>query len=419
MVREQSLLRVAIIGDPHFVSESHGLAGRSSLKFNEREQLVFQDTLQNPWSSLDALIERELKGQRIDLLLCAGDLSSGGEQSALRTGWRHLNELAQRLGVVAMACATGNHDVRSRSAASIVQANAVRNLAQSRGVNEHLRLLDPPFPIVPTSSTSGWDARSLRTRYFGDYFAMIEATNFRLIVLDSCNEHGTDNHDYEKGAFPPSAQRDLRQLLASSSAPKLNLLLCHHPPVPHASPGDTPFDFITGGEQLIEILEEHGAWLIIHGHKHQGRITRATGGGQSPIVFAAASLAYRGDTAENGYRNQFYVVDVHDDHGDIKGTVRAWDWYSAMGYVSASPSRGGIFDSCGFGCHASPAQLAASIAAAATQLPMSWENARAAVPELLYLMPRDYSHLEKCLLRSQIIVDKDPQQTWRQLAKAV
>lgn len=412
------MLRVAIIGDPHFVPEGHGLAGRSALKFDERERLVPRESLQNPWGSLDALIDRELKDQRIDLLLCAGDLSSGGEQSALRTGWRHLNELAQRLGVTAMACATGNHDVRSRSAASMVQASAVRNLAQSRGVNEHLRLLDPPFPIVPTSPTNGWDSRDLRTKYFGDYFAMIEASTYRLIVLDSCSEHGTENHDYEKGAFPQSAQRDLKQLLNSSSAQKLNLLLCHHPPVPHASVGDTPFDFITGGEQLIEILEEHGAWLIVHGHKHQGRITRAPGGGQSPFVFAAASLAFRGDTAENGYRNQFYVIDVHDVNGDIKGTVRAWDWYSAMGYVHATPARGGIFDRCGFGCLASPATLAASIASKTTQLPMSWEDVRMAVPELLYLMPRDYSHLERCLSKHHITVDKDSQQTWRQLAKA-
>lgn len=127
------MLRVAIIGDPHFVSEGHGLAGRSSLKFNEQQEKLVLQGSQNPWSSLDDLIERELADQRVDLLLCAGDLSSGGEQSALRIGWRHLNELAQRLGVVAMACATGNHDVRSRSAASVVQANVVRHL----GVDFH------------------------------------------------------------------------------------------------------------------------------------------------------------------------------------------------------------------------------------------------------------------------------------------
>jgi hypothetical protein len=413
-------LRIAVIGDPHFVLADHDLAKGSHLKFDSRGDFVPKSSNQHPWASLTELVRTDSQAKSVDLVLCVGDLSSGGEKIALETGWKHLNELARQMGAELLACATGNHDVRSRSQAKDVQLNVIRNLGASRGMNENLKMLDPPFPVVDQQSVIGVPANDLRTRYFGDNVILFTTSACRLVVLDSCCEHTTDNVDFEKGAFPQSVKQALMRALTASSETRLNILVCHHPPTSHGYFGENNYDFISGGGELLTTLEEHGAWLVIHGHKHHGHLSYAPGGGGSPVIFAAGSVgAYLPQIGE-GHRNQFYVIELEAREDDLRGRVHAWDWNNGLGYNRSTRKLGGIFDGCGFGHRRSPGEIAAAIAAAVTgQLPIQWEAVRVSVPDLANVIPSDYPLIEKALkTRHSIVVEPDAQENWVALARA-
>lgn len=413
-------LRIAVVGDPHFVMADHALAPGSHLKFDSKGEFTPKHSRQHPWAALTELVRSDPLAQKADLVLCVGDLSSGGDKAALDTGWKHLNELAQSMGAQLLACATGNHDVRSRSQAKEVQAQAIRRMGESRGLNENLKLLEPPYPLVDFANVTGVAPDDLRMRYFGTNVVLVATRGYRVVVLNSCCEHTADNIDFEKGAFPASTKQALLKALVASTDTRLNVLVCHHPPSSHGYFGENNYDFISGGGELLTALEEHGAWLVVHGHKHHGHITYAPGGGRSPIVFAAGSLGATLPQMDNGFRNQFYMIELEAAGEDLRGLVRAWDWYNGMGYQQANRKNGGIFDGCGFGYRRSPAEIAAQIAAAAAgKLPMRWDDARAAVPELAHVIPSEYPLIETVLRRRhQVVVEPDAQDNWVTLGKA-
>jgi hypothetical protein len=98
--------------------------------------------------------------------------------------------------------------------------------------------------------------------------------------------------------------------LAASVGNKINLLVCHHPPGVHGEHDLGEYDFIHNGDGLLRCLEHHGAWLVVHGHKHHGRISYAQGSNAAPIIFSASSLGFCLDVAKPGVRNQFYILDL-------------------------------------------------------------------------------------------------------------
>ncbi len=414
-------VRIAVIGDPHFVPADHSLSQGSHLKFDSRGSFQPNQISQNPWASLQELVNTEPTAKSVDLVICAGDLSTGGDKFAIDTGWKHLVDLAKKMEAKVLACATGNHDVRSRSQAQTVRDSPVRALGDSRGLNENLRNLEPPYPIVDLQGQIGISAEEIRTRYFGDYVVLVTTSSFRLVVFNSCCEHTADNVDFEKGAFPESAKRALLRALEGSREPLLNILVCHHPPTSHGYFGENNYDFISGGGELLSALEEHGSWLVIHGHKHHGHITYAPGGGRSPIVFAAASLSAHLPQVGNGHRNQFYILEIEAVDDNLRGKVNSWDWNNGLGYSPSTRKLGGIFNGCGFGHRRSPSEMAEAIASVATgRLPISWADVRTAIPDLAYVIPTEYPLISKILNdKYSIAVEPDQQENWNTLAKAV
>jgi len=418
-VRASRPLRVAVIGDPHFVQSDHVLAAGSRLRFDASGEFIPKEPTQHPWSSLLELISQPEAGD-VDLVICVGDMSTGGDKVALETAWKHLNELATRMQAEIVACATGNHDVRSRSFIKELQSNVVRNLGEPRGINEALRGLEPPYPVVDLQGRTGTDAEMRRTTYFGDHLVQVVTDRYRLIVYNSCNEHTQESHDYEKGAFPGSAQKALQRALNSSAAAKVNIFVCHHPPSSHGYYGGNDYDFISGGGLLLSALEAHGSWLVLHGHKHHSHLSYAPGGGQSPVVLAASSLSATELSNRDGFRNQFYIIELDAENSDLQGRVRAWDWFHGLGFTRADRKHGGIFDNCGFGLRRSPSEIAKIIAEATHgKLPVTWMELLRARPDLQYILPSDYGLIEKALSRFHgIVVEPDSKDNWQTLAKA-
>lgn len=322
-------LRIAVIGDPHFVISGHERASTSHLKISPEGEVESAADTNHPWVALTTLIkEQEI---RADLLICVGDLTSWGDEDALRFGWQHLLQLGKQLSVECVASATGNHDVMSRSQQHEVSKDIVGKLGENRGVVEALKLLDPTYPLVELDNPNDASAKDRKHCYFGTHFAIFNHDKYRLVVLNSCGEHSSDNIDYQKGSFPESTKKELLCELSKAESNKLNLLICHHPPVTHGHQGENNYDFITNGGELLTALEEHGSWVVFHGHKHHSHLSYGPGGGRSPVIFAAASLGAHLEKIGQGFRNQFYLVELDETlDEDLCGMVHAWDWYQGL-----------------------------------------------------------------------------------------
>lgn len=414
-------LKVVVIGDPHFFVEPPGGGwSPSHIKLNADGSFRENHPTTNPWVGLMDIVKRQ--ALKADILICVGDITTHANAQALRSAWKWLQELGALLDVQHIACATGNHDVASRSDAKAVAANPVRQMSAAVGAFEGLKLLDPPYPIVEQSPLGIVKRRDLRTQYFGDALVLLETPTYRLLVLNSCSEHSTEPYQNERGSFPRSASEALNHALANlNGEDKINLLVCHHPPQIHSEHGAGGHDQIENGEELLRALESQGSWLVIHGHKHHGRILRASGGGSdAPIIFAAASLGAYLDVSQPGIKNQFYSLEVEcSGVGGVRGVVTSWDWYCGSGWSKSPPKNGGIFDGCGFGLTAEVRTVASNIDAGLISSSCPWSQVMASHPDLRFANPRQLELLANQLeKRHNIIVDRDDDGRWTELVRA-
>ena len=103
---------------------------------------------------------------------------------------------------------------------------------------------------------------------------------------------------------------------------------------------------MTNGSLLLELLGsgEFGRWLVVHGHKHHPKLTYASGGAASAVIFSAGSLSVDIQHELQGHsRNQFYLIDLPLNEiakGRFVGRIEAWDWTNGRGWIPAGPSSG-------------------------------------------------------------------------------
>lgn len=360
----RATVRIAILGDPHFCVAADGEGSPPS-------RIVVSKLgtgTANPWDHLFKLV-RELD-LRSDVVLSPGDITTHANSDALVRSWGELLKLGEAMSADIVACATGNHDVATR----ILKpgTSLIRDLDHPVHPIEALQNLAPQYPIFVRSKG---DDQTLhcqrRTHYFGTDFVIHEDDAFRLIVLNSCGRHTQESASYERGFFAPFALRELRRQLKDADPEKINVAICHHPPHIHDF-GLGAYDVIKGGEELLDAFNMHGDWIVIHGHKHSGRIEYSKGTSSTAPVFAAGSL---GATLDPEYRNQFYILEItRDDQMPPRGTVRAWDWEGPKGWVESFDQSQGIASGSGFGDRRDHREQANEIAKLLNGGTMKWRD---------------------------------------------
>jgi hypothetical protein len=147
-------------------------------------------------------------------------------------------------------------------------------------------------------------------------------------------------------------------------------------------------------------------WLVVHGHKHMGRLIRAQGGSLvAPVVFSAGSFgAFLEGSAATNTKLQFYIleVDILDQavQPSARGHVRALSW-SGTAWDWAKSIQQGLPDRCGFvtpttDTNGVARQLHTALSADSSPF-KNWAEAQALVPELRYLFPDDAKFLRGIL----------------------
>lgn len=376
---QKTSLRIAVLSDLHAFKRLQGdkSPDPSHLCISEPEN----NPTQHPFSGLEELIDRE--SLVADLVLCPGDMTDKADPDGIKYVWQWLHRLGGRLSAELTTATAGNHDFDSRG------------ITWSETSRDCLEALVPPFPLPD---------EAINTEYWGRSVAVIRQSNYRLAVLNSCSLHtsGASSATLDRGAITSATLQYLQRKLESSPQSDLNILLCHHHPQPHSELSLGEYDTMQRGQLLLDLLAEHGDWLVIHGHKHFPKLSYAGGGAGGPVVFAAASFsgALAGKAATRT-RNQFHIIEVPNkgpqDYG-LRGRVRSWYWAAGSGWLIAEGASTGLPREAGFGTRLHPKQIARQIAdkMASSEI-KTWNEISRSVPVLSYQLPQDFLQTQRLL----------------------
>ncbi len=370
-------IRIAIMSDLHAVSGRDVPSGRSHLRSSENED---QPGRQPVGGLLKLIKDNNLTA---DLLICPGDLGDKADPDGIKYGWNAVNRIGKLLDCEVIGT-TGNHDVDSR------------RLYNKFDPVEVLKELAPPYPFADEASNAS---------YWTRHFCKKQNVSYRLIVVNSSAYHGGTKEEEERGRVAPVTLQKIQSSLDNDETKPLNILVCHHHPQQHSELNLGDYDWMRQGQELLDLLGTglYGAWIVVHGHKHHPKISYASGGASSPLVFSAGSFsAALYQELGTAARNQFYMLSF--ELADLPtmgcvGTGQAWDWATSQGWVPASTGSG-LPASFGFGCRESSASLSDTIAhEMTTDIAMGWQRLVTRLPQLRYVLPGDLASLKADLRR--------------------
>lgn len=105
----------------------------------------------------------------------------------------------------------------------------------------------------------------------------------------------------------PQAHRLGRILKVMGEAGYFRTVLIHHPPNPELQ---HPSFGLKGHKLFRQVIAEHGAELILHGHTHRSSIHSIPGsGGEVPVVGVAAASSAQGGTLDDPARYNLFRIE--------------------------------------------------------------------------------------------------------------
>lgn len=348
---------------------------------------------------VDALKKEAIQA---DYVICPGDITDRASPEGLRLGWDRLNEIKDIVGARHLIAATGNHEVCSRDTSpSHDSAGNAEAAVDPLGMLQ--ALADYP--------SSHWNGVERKWVYWGKGYEFISDGEVLFLLVNSSHFHPTMRmNEFERGRISDYSlellSEEIDQKILDSGA-KLFIALLHHPPVSHESlTHDLGRIEMYNGSRLVEVLENSGyPWLILHGHKHAGRLIMAQGAGYQPIVFAAGSIGadILGHQAGLHTKLQGYVLTLEVSEEvlpALKGSVRAYAWVDNS-WVPATAANHGIPTGCGFSSpgvnvNAMAEKLRDAVAARELDF-LTLSEMQEEVPDLRYLMPKQVAQFRKAV----------------------
>jgi hypothetical protein len=338
----------------------------------------------NPLEGLAAYVRDH--ALRAQLLLCPGDLCDQADWDALPYAWERVRAVAAELGADVVAATVGNHDIDSR-----------RHHGDDIAAGPRDRLRGYPVAIA-----------SKAVEYWGCRVTTIEDADWRVILLNSSLMRPLASGERDVGMIDDEALAAVGRVLALPSK-AVNVLLCHHHPMPWPRFDTSDRSHMDRGAELVELLDDNdGQWMVIHGHRHQPHLEYLSGGSDAPVRLACGSVGARlSGTLGAQVNNQMHLVEFHVEEAavlglPIAGRILSHTWRPPTGWEPASP-RDGLPHVCGFGYRQAAGPLAERLvryARGELKLALEYVDMMAAAPAVPYLLPGDMVKL-KTALREQ------------------
>lgn len=341
-------LRIAVLTD------FHAYVGRPDDKGASPSWLDLAQVQSDPARNVFAGLIEQIKAEQLqaDVVLCCGDMGDKADPTGQQYVWAEVEKVRTALNAQLTLGAAGNHDVDSRYIHSGFDAKG------------QLQTLKPGFPV---QDEKGW------LEYWAKNFTVIELGNVRFVLLNSAAYHGAAKEgkdpEYVHGRVSDLTIDRIIIDLKEGGERAANILVCHHHPYKNDKIAIEDYSQMQNGDKLINNLvdSEFGPWLVIHGHKHEGRLFYAQGGNSYPTVFAAGSFAAKPYPNQVGHTfNEFYILelDIPPTVGEVSsllGTVDTWSWNYGDGWRRPQVNQG-LGPRAGFGARVDLGQLAKQIA---------------------------------------------------------
>lgn len=366
-------LSLLVISDLHAISDAKD-ENDSHLIFSNGESIYGNDFI-NYAKTLN---------QKIDVLICAGDIANSGSKLNFELGWNFLNKIKVDLGISELLCVPGNHDHQSRPTDNEYNPKETMQYAKP----------DFPFPCI-TKNTFFWAWNWCYTEG--------EASEYNALLINTSATHGI-NKEYLHGRISHQASDRIAEQISSPQFKKnpINILLCHHHPtkMEHVDLA-SDYEAIDGGDYLLRKLNEcnKGPWLIIHGHKHFADVSYAASNTRNPpVVFSAGSFSARlYPKIQDRTSNQFYLIDIDlkktEEEGSAVGTFSTHEFMIGRKWSQSNssnlPAKGG------FGSRSTARDIAQRIAGLITEdCPFIDKRELAAFDnEIKYFTPSEFKNL--------------------------
>lgn len=318
----------------------------------------------------------------VDLVICGGDLGDKADEAGLEHAWRELQAIGGLTRASRILAVCGNHDLNSRHLETKTAEPDPKGALQD---------LTPPFPIGD---------ESLCDRFWARNYAVIDdaSVGFRTVLLNSSAFHGGKEGEIEHGRVATRTVNRLRKELSEGGPRDLNIFVCHHHPFPHSRLDGRPdYEALQNGQTLLELLDDpiFGPWILMHGHRHNARITYAPSSASVIPVIGAASFSARVSDADN----QVHLVEVESvirSNYALRGRIKSWTFSLGRGFIFNSKATNGLPGECGFGFRGNIQALARTVGdyiRNSGSAYVQWEEIKGCFEDVIYLEPKGFEHL--------------------------
>lgn len=299
------MTRIAVFSDIHF-----GQLARTDFFAAPGEKIKDNSTGDKPLGEgLIMLLEK----MKPDYFFIAGDLTSAAEPQEFYYCERRILELADRVNVNRenIICCTGNHDVDWK-------ISKLFPLPEGRFENEseislyrHTKYQSIASHVAEIcfEDIKVWSEKRGPAPFSGVY----EEADFIVFVLNTGWQCGPEQK-YSHGEL---TEKQLRWLNDRSGEYKNDdrkkIVLMHHHPFnyPYPNVGEE-ISQIKEGSEFVEVAEQNGIDMVIHGHRHHPKVKTELREGCSPVTyFCAGSLSVNAQHRSNGeIPNTMHFIDV-------------------------------------------------------------------------------------------------------------
>lgn len=262
----------------------------------------------HPIKALYKLIEQ--KNLQADLLLCPGDVANRADKQGLITGWSYLTRIKEKLTANSLVATIGNHDIESRN-------------EDLGNVFSEIKLFDKDYPLPNVSDS-----------YWAQGYSISEYKDVLILNLNSCFFHGNSKNALLSKVEQYQLEGIEKELIQKDASKyTYKVLLCHHHPIGHASMDYRDTDKIDRGDDLLKLVNKYKFQIIIHGHKHEPRLTII----DTLPIFCAGSFSSLMNVNDLKVDNTFHIVSLEE--WASKGVIQTWVYLPKEGWVTRLDSQ--------------------------------------------------------------------------------
>jgi predicted phosphodiesterase len=254
-----------------------------------------------------------------DVVVCPGDLANRISRVGMMQSWDHLCELKRELNADLLITTLGNHDVDCHNTYNPDPFHIPRTLHDT-------------FP-APTEA-------ALQDFWMKGFYVVDGPPGTEFLVLNTVNAHH-DHATAKRGTFDSDHINRLDDVLTertrrrSTTSPiRHRIAVMHHHPLLHSSTRFSASDVLEYGDQLLSVLSQHDYRFVVHGHRHEPRITRISSARNEQFVFASGSFSAILNELSTRTRNLFHLVRlrIEEPRDRLVGEILTWEFNKGVGW---------------------------------------------------------------------------------------